>query len=417
MKTTKLLLGATLVASMLFSCKKKESNTPNVGSETVSGKVEGTWTSGKTYYISESITIDSGKSLTIQEGANVVMDPNTKPEIIVLGNFYCMGSANNPVKLSVPDSSKTTNNAFGKLWGGIIAGKSCKEMVIENTIIEYGGATTTEESASVKAGLYKAESGENVPAVYFNNVNGKFVFRNNTVRNFQEDGLYLEGGQMIIDHNMFYTTGLSGGDAVNVKSGVLADVAFNLFYSPNTNALKLSNTGDRTPQAFVVAYNNTIVNAGWRRPDVKGGSVWVEKTVKVILANNLFANCRFGIKRDAKKPEDEASSYSNNYYYGYTQTGVDQFQPSKDIVTDTIGDIRGTVAQQNNPMFSNYPVATDSSNSTFSTTWDFHLQTNSPAIGKGTTAVSRQFASGITLNGILYVSPAADAAIGAYGTK
>ncbi|MFN8438314.1 MAG: right-handed parallel beta-helix repeat-containing protein [Cytophagales bacterium] len=417
MKTSKLILGTTLVASLLFSCKKKEKSEPTVSSETVSGKVEGIWTSGKTYYISESITVDSGKSLTIQEGANIIMDPNTKPEIIVLGNFYCLGTNTNPIKLSVPDSSKNSGNSFGKLWGGIIAGKSCKEMVIENTILEYGGATTTEESASVKAGLYKAESGENVPAVYFANVDGKLVFRNNTVRNFQEDGLYLEGGQMIIDHNTFYTTGLSGGDAINIKSGVLADVAYNLFYSPNTNALKLSNTGDRTPQAYVVAYNNTIVNAGWRRPDVKGGSIWLEKSVKVILANNLIANCRFGIKRDAKKPEDAASSYNHNYYYGYTQTGVNQFQPSADIVADTIADIRGTEAQQNNPQFSNYPVSTDSSNSTFNSTWDFHLQTSSPAIGKGTTSVTRQFATGITINGIVYVSPAADTAIGAFGTK
>jgi len=126
MKTSKLILGTTLVASLLFSCKKKEKSEPTVSSETVSGKVEGIWTSGKTYYISESITVDSGKSLTIQEGANIIMDPNTKPEIIVLGNFYCLGTNTNPIKLSVPDSSKNSGNSFGKLWGGIIAGKSCK---------------------------------------------------------------------------------------------------------------------------------------------------------------------------------------------------------------------------------------------------------------------------------------------------
>jgi hypothetical protein len=75
----------------------------------------------------------------------------------------------------------------------------------------------------------------------------------------------------------FYTTGVAGGDAINIKSGVLADVAFNVIYSPNTNALKLSNSGDRTPQAYIVGYNNTIINAGWRRPTTKGGSIWLEK--------------------------------------------------------------------------------------------------------------------------------------------
>jgi hypothetical protein len=91
--------------------------------------------------------------------------------------------------------------------------------------------------------------------------------------------------------------------------------------------LKLSNSGDRTPQAYIVGYNNTIINAGWRRPTTKGGSIWLEKTVHADLYNNLLANDRFGIKRDKGAPEDARSIISNTFYFGADQTTTDQFQP------------------------------------------------------------------------------------------
>ena len=132
---------------------------------------------------------------------------------------------------------------------------------------------------------------------------------------------------------MFYTTGVSGGDAINIKSGVQADVAFNVVYSPNTNALKLSNSGDRSPQAYIVGYNNTIINAGWRRPTTKGGSIWLEKGVRADLYNNLLANDRFGIKKEnVDKSVDDRSVISNTLYYGATEEGVKQFQPSVEIL-------------------------------------------------------------------------------------
>lgn len=417
MKTSKLLLGLSLSTMlMVSSCKKTKTEEPAVQQTNVSGNVEGTWNNTKIYTVSGTITVAEGKALTIEEGTTIIFDPATHPEFIVKGNLYCKGTEQNPVKLTVPDSSKTEANKFGKLWGGIFGTNTCAEMLIEHTIIEYGGATTTEESVSVKDGLYKAVSGENVPVLNYANVNGKLVFRNNTVRNFQEDGLYLEGGQMIIANNVFYTTGLTGGHAINIKSGVLADVAYNLIYGVNTNGLKLSNSGDRTPQAYVKAYNNTIVNAGWRRPDVKGGSIWLEKNVRVDLANNLLANCRFGVKRDTKNKEDVRSTINNGHYYGYTQTGVDQFQPSADIVKDTNAIISNVVGA-NDPMFVNYPVNTDGNNATFNTAWDFHLQAGAPGLNKGKTSLSLHFASGLVLNGTTYSSPAIGTYIGAYSTK
>ncbi|WP_461106588.1 right-handed parallel beta-helix repeat-containing protein [Spirosoma koreense] len=415
-----------LSAALLAGCSKNDDNsnptvnpTPTaVVKESVSGDVSGTWTKGSTYKITGHLQIPASQSLVIEEGVTVLFSDSTvKPEVIVRGNLYVMGTSANPVKFTVPDAWKTTANQWGNLWGGIIAAPSSAEILLDNAILEYGGAVTTESSPSVKASLYKAAAGNHVPAIYYSNVNGKLVIVNSRLNNQNEDGFYIEGGKVIVANNKIYTQGVSGGDAINIKSGVQADVAFNLVYSPNTNAMKLSNTGDRSPQAYVVGYNNTIINAGWRRPTIKGGSIWVEAGVRAELYNNLLANDRFGIKRDPKLTEDNRSKVSNNLYYGATQDGVTGFQPSTEILTGT-NDLTSKNVGDNDPKFVNYPLTTDSKNASFNTTWDFHLQSGSPAVGKGITSFTRLYADGITFaNGTVYKSPAPSTTIGAFGTN
>ncbi|MCF8326396.1 MAG: right-handed parallel beta-helix repeat-containing protein [Leadbetterella sp.] len=415
-----LLFLTVFTAIFVVACTKEETTdiTPVVKPDelSVSGEVSGTWKKSSIITVKGDIIIPAGKTLTIEEGVSIVMDTTSKPEVIVNGNLYAIGSTANPIKFSVPEGAKLAKYKFGQLWGGILAAKTCTELLLDNVIMEYGGAVTTEASTSVKLGLYKAASGEFDPALWFSNTSGKLVVRNTTIRNWRDDATYIEGGSVIFANNTFYTTGLSGGDGINIKSGVIADVAFNLIYSTNTNALKLSSTGGRTPQAYVVAYNNTILNTGWRRPTAKGGSIWVEQSVRADLYNNLMANCRFGIKRDTKLPEDTRSVVSNNFYYGYTQTAVDQFQSSKEILAGK-NDVIGTKANENDPKFVNYPTNTDILNSDFNSSWDFHLSAGSPALGKGITTFTRNFKDGITINGVLYKSPEPTTYVGAFGTK
>lgn len=381
------------------------------------GEVSGVWAKGSTQVIKGDIIIPEGKSLTIEEGVTVLMDTLAKPEIIVKGNLYCLGTAQNPVKFTVNDFYKTDAKKYGKLWGGILASPTCAELVLDYTILEYGGSTTSDASTSVKQGLYKAVAGENLPALWFSNSNGKLVVQNSIIRNFQEDCTYIEGGKIIFANNLFYTTGVTGGEAMNFKSGCLADIAYNLVYSTNTNALKLSNSGDRIPQTYIIAYNNTLVNTGWRRPTAKGGSVWLESTVRADLYNNLFANTRFGVKRDTKKPEDNRSKYSNNWYYGFDQATVNQFQPSNEIIGG-VNDIISKNAGDNDPKFVNYPLNTAMNNSVYNTSWDFHLQGNSPALKMGITNFTRHHKLGIVMaNGLTYVSPEPAVFVGAFGTK
>ncbi|WP_229241068.1 right-handed parallel beta-helix repeat-containing protein [Dyadobacter sp. SG02] len=417
-----LFMLSALAAFLITGCSDDKSDPtpsdPQPTEQSVTGEVSGTWTKGNTYKVTGHLQIPEGKSLTIEEGVTVLFsDSVIKPEVVVKGNLYSLGTAAAPVKFTVPDAWKTAGNLYGNLWGGLIAGPNSAEFVLSNTILEYGGAVTTEESPSVKAGLYKAIAGEHVPVIYYPNVNGKLVVMNSTIRNFNEDGFYIEGGNVIIANNTFNTTGVSGGDAINIKSGVQADVAFNVVYSPNTNALKLSNTGDRSPQAYIVGYNNTIINAGWRRPTTKGGSIWLEKSVRVDLYNNLLANDRFGIKKEnVDKSVDDRSVTSNTLYYGATEEGVKQFQPSVEILKGA-NDLISAKVGDNDPKFVNYPLTTDNKNATFNTAWDFHLQAGSPALGKGKTGFTRLYADGLVINGVTYKSPAPADYIGALGTK
>lgn len=421
-KMKHLFILSALAAFIVAGCSDDKSDPTPVDNkpteQSVAGEVSGTWTKGNTYKVTGHIQVPEGKSLTIEEGVTVLFsDSVVKPEVVVKGNLYSLGTAGAPVKFTVPDAWKTTGNQFGNLWGGLIAGPKSAEFVLNYTILEYGGAVTTEESPSVKAGLYKAIAGEHVPVLYYPNIDGKLVVMNSTIRNFNEDGFYIEGGKVIIANSTFYTTGVSGGDAINIKSGVQADVAFNLVYSPNTNALKLSNSGVRTPQAYIVGYNNTIVNAGWRRPTTKGGSIWLEKTVRVDLYNNLLANDRFGIKKEnAENSVDDRSRIDNTLYYGSTDEAVKQFQPSVEILKGT-NDLISAKVGDNDPKFVNYPLTTDNKNATFNTAWDFHVQAGSPALGKGKTNFTQLYADGLLVNGVTYKSPAPADYIGAFGTK
>ena len=108
----------------------------------------------------------------------------------------------------------------------------------------------------------------------------------------------------------------------------------------------------------------------------------------------------------------------NNWYYGYGQLTVDQFQVGKNDIVGGINDVRGKVAGENNPKFVSYPLETSVDNYVFDSTWDFHLQGNSPALKAGTLAFKPHFTSGLVMsNGLTYNSPQPAAYVGAFGSK
>jgi len=192
MKNNIILLFILCSLGLLTACEKANINVDTSDADgSAIGEVSGVWSKGSVQHIKGDIVIPEGKTLTIEEGVTILMDSVSKPEIIVLGNLYALGTSDNPVRFTVEDVYKTKTNEFGKLWGGILAAPSCQELVLDNTVIEYGGAITSDASKSVKLGLYKKVSGEALPALWFSNPEGKLVVQNSSISHFHEDCTYI----------------------------------------------------------------------------------------------------------------------------------------------------------------------------------------------------------------------------------
>lgn len=369
------------------------------------------WTKDTT--LEESVEIPVGTSLYIEPGVTVTCKSEVQVpvEIVVLGNLYCMGTAEKPVTIT-SDTKKPAD------WGGIICGYNSEEVVLNHVDIAYAGATPTESSASFQNKLFKTTIDGGVPAFHFCNVNGKFVMSNCFFHDNYNDQTYFTGGKGVIVGNVFADSGnaADGGEAINVKSGCKLDVANNLIYNACTNALKLSNAGnsETVPLTDMTVYNNTIVNCGWRRSkNKKGGSIWVEKAARPVMVNNLIYDSRFGLKQPKQDGADmDNSRMTPNYYFASTAKGVEQMAKNASLGIWYDTDVHSSVAGEGDPLFRNFsqnpkinincevddpmegaPLAYDKS-------WNFSLLSGSPALVGGVTDFARIFPSGLAFMGM-----------------
>lgn len=127
-----------------------EQTQTNPTAQQVSGNVSGTWTRGSVINVTGHIVVPQGQSLTIEDGVQVIFSAegvgvNHVPiEFTVNGNLYIKGTEASPVLLSTEADLRTPDNAFAGLWGGIVAGATCEEMLIDHAIIEYTGGQVIE---------------------------------------------------------------------------------------------------------------------------------------------------------------------------------------------------------------------------------------------------------------------------------
>ncbi|MDR0873887.1 MAG: Ig-like domain-containing protein [Prevotellaceae bacterium] len=454
---------AVITATSTADASIKATCDVTVSAETITdlaGEIQGTWEKGSNIYVSGQIRVPEGKTLTIEEGVTVIFsnsgvgESHTAIELIVDGKLYCKGTAAKPVTFTVSESQRSNGNQWQKHWGGIVCGAKCPEAVFDHVIIEYTGNQCIAESPSVIDGYYTA-GGDFTPAITTNNVNGNYVVQNSTIRfTGESDALYFMGGNAIIANNTFYSVGETGAEAINMKAGVKIDAAFNLIFSPNTNGFKLSSSGQNAErqQALVRAYNNTVVNAGWRRTSIKGGSIFVEKNALVSVFNNLMVNCKFMAKTpkwdtpDASNGADNNSVIDYNFYasgsqtspfaqdspdyltafLGYTAAEKDYWHAGKNntpkidehsIVSASAGD------SATDPKFLNFAInSVPLEESVLAPSWDFHVQAASPVLSNAysnfTGAYTPYFgASGLTIGGTNYKTPAPAARFGAFGTN
>lgn len=399
----------------------------------------------------ETVTIPAGVTLEFQEG------PNGEAWFIdVFGSLYILGEEGARVTLTASeeliDSEK--NQGIGQLWGGVIGTITTGDLVIQYTDILHPGGTTREENAMTQpasGGGGELDAGDASYGLYFVREEGArqdgiFVLYHSKLAFTPDDGIRINGGQILFAYNEFEVIGGTGGDAVNIKAGSSGDFAFNMFYNLATNGLKSADTGPgEAGRCHTNFYNNTIVNSGYRRAEPgRGAGLNYESDAYGDCYNNLNVNNRFGLRLVPGEDEPDVSriNYGYNWYYGNVQSLVDEFYPTENTasagligndertpIPDT--DITGGPGE-NDPMFVNFDPSTFefSGNENIGTDplrnnvdpipadADFRLQADSPALTGGFTDFEFVHESYTTLDGtITFDPPTPQEFFGAYGAN
>lgn len=372
-----------------------------ISSDTLAGAVKGTLVAGKTYYMKTNVSVNAGDTLLMQPGAKLIaigdgLTVNSSPELTIKGTFLSLGTKDAQNWLTIPDANKTHDGLWAGSWGGIQADTTCATMVIKWTHIEGVGGPAGPNAPATYA------TGDPRYGILFQNPFGNLVLEDSWITGTKDDGMRVIGGKIAIFRNTFEDNGQAGGESVNIKSGTVGDIAYNLFIGAATNGPKTSNSGTSSIQTNVNVYNNTIINCGMRQVKTgRGGSMNIEKGAKGKFFNNIIVNSRFGL-RIVKDADTVNFTYGNNFYYGASSVIVGQFNASDGVAKTQASDVRKDSAKANNPMFAGYdvnkydlaswtfPVSStqQADDMLFQKTSSFKLSASSPAIGKGKTDFS-----------------------------
>ncbi|HEY4325742.1 MAG TPA: hypothetical protein VGN20_17235 [Mucilaginibacter sp.] len=378
--------------------------------------IKGTLKSGQTYYLASdyaTATINAGDTLVIQSGVKVyIIGPATGanaigtqdhcPGIIVNGTFLCLGTKDSPNLFTVQNAAlksdpakdpqdPNTDPAFKGFWGGIQGGTNSGDIILKWTRFEYlGGLTPSNSPTRATLDSY---------GIYFTNPKANFVVEDCWLYGSHDDMLRVAGGKFEIMRNTFEKVGFSAGECVNIKSGSVGDVAYNVAIGGTGNCFKSANAGGLSPQANMTAYNNTMVSGGYRQQKAgEGGSLDFENGGRGLAYNNFIIDCAYGLSitggAGTVAAADTANiKYGYTYNYGDNTSITTQFLPAGYITKAQTGDINpgnNTIPGANNPMFVNYllplPANTIFISADYVGSYNFRLQSGSPAIGKGYTS-------------------------------
>jgi len=421
MKSLKAIIYLAAGLTLFASCKKNDSITISkpafkIGqavsdSIPLCGSIKGTMLTGKTYELGCDVTVNAGDTLYLQPGVTVKVDAGVI--VIVKGTFISAGTAAQPntitsltTKTDGPSVNPLTDSAFSGKWYGINCDTSCSLFVMKFTHVEGAGATFSSAPISGLA--------SNTPSwdIFFQNANGVFILEDSWIYGTVDDAVRVTYGKVNIMRNTFEKTGQFSGESLNVKSGTVGNIAYNLFVGSATNGTKISNAGLTPTECNVNCYNNTYVDCGFRQTSTSphGGSIDIEKGARGNLYNNLFVNCKKGLRvvGGASAADTLNVGNGNNLYYGDSAVVCNYFYPVGDVThpqtTDIptpstylpVGYLLGqaytpsiNIVSVNSGLFKTFPLPNYAyQNYNYTAGFDFHLATSSPAIAKGNTSLT-----------------------------
>lgn len=385
MKTKQLALFLTaiaLIAVTVVSCSKKENTkqtTPlippshPITAGNISGFLKGTLLTGNTYTVTGDIIVKKGDTLLAQPGAIVTVTNDA--QITIQGVLQILGTQANPVRFN---SSQNTPGTWGGFQCDTALAVTIKWAHIDNT----GGldaAGKTRKTISVATPI---------------NVD----IEDSWITGGEDDIIAMKGGAKItIIRNTFSSNGSTDGECINLKTGVVGVVAYNVIFSQAGTAVKLE-TSDTAPnpQTSVDIYNNTAVSCGWRRgAGEPGRGTSIDLNAKANVYNNIYVNNYEGFL--LYMAADVANvHYGNNLFYASVDAFSDNtvtpavpvdiragFFPSDGVGKAQTSDLVSTSLTTFNPSFKTFNATLVATATGAADPNDYHLQSGSPAIGKG----------------------------------
>jgi hypothetical protein len=383
MKTRNLYVIVAVIVTMIASCSKSGTETTKVITPTVpasnpiapgsiSGFVKGTFTTGNTYTITGDLTVKLGDTLASQQGVTVIVSGDA--QINIQGVLLLVGTSDQPISFN--SDTKTPGS-----WGGFQC-DSAQAVTIKWTHVDNTGGP--DPSGGPRKSVFVA-----API--------KVDIEDSWFTNGQDDLIRLQKGAMVtILRNTILCSGSTDGEAINLKTGVTGDVAYNVIYSQAGTGVKLeTNDVAPIPQTIVNVYNNTLVSNGWRRGQAEPGrGVSLGLNAKGNVYNNIMVNNYHGLEIFADA-DVAGTKYGNNLFYASADTYSDttgggnlpisiraNFYPSDGVGVPQASDLISTAVGNNDPMFKTFDgkIATHNGEATSN---DYHLVAGSPAIGKG----------------------------------
>ena len=372
-----LLFIVSLLTFSVISCKKDTTTptpkvvTPFKGlSHNLKGEIKGVMKQDTTYYMTDNITVKKGDTLTIQPGVTVKANGNYS--FNVSGNFICVGTDAKPITLTTSFGSPVLGFGY---WGGIQADSACLNFQVKFTHINWTGGPAADLSTQACI---------DVEGTQAHDYGAKIIIEDNWFFGSVDDGIHLAGQiHASVKRNVLQHLGGPDGESMNIKKGVMGDIAYNYIWAAANNGIKLE-TGSALPQTAMNIFNNTLVNCGWRKVGEFTNGILIDKNTVANIYNNILVGCRNGINITSKADYTNCTEGNNLVYAINDSLAVNEFSGK---IKASATDITGAGITKCSTVFTKYDPTVDISDPIFSDINVPSLAAGSPAKGKGATAL------------------------------
>ena len=249
--------------------------------------------------------------------------------IHVLGTFFCDGTKANPNLFTVPPARRTGPGQ----WGGIV-GDSCKYFEMKWTTILWAGGNNTAGHAYRTIDIYSDYQNKTTT-----------VFTDNTVIGTVDDCIGLHGGSASILRNTIKWCGAPDGDNINVKSGTIGEIAYNLIWSSGGNGIKVNADPTLLRITNMCIHNNTIVAGGWRRVGELGYAILIDASARAQIYNNIMGDMYQELEITTKADTVRTVHDNNLFFYSADSLkGLARYYPSDGVGRPATHDILDVTA-------------------------------------------------------------------------